>query len=144
MHEWEWEIAAYERERNIMQDCGNAIMLIWNNFGAKRTEYCFIEALCQEWDSNSSQSVCVLTISPNMKDRLSPIKKMWKIFIKNCTRYYEAIECCTEQLFGFRGRCIFKMFIKSKPDKYGLKLVTLNDARTFYLVIFLLHKYKKL
>lgn len=31
---------------------------------------------------------------------------------------------------AFRGRCIFKMYIPAKPDKYGMKIVTLNDPMT--------------
>ena len=56
--------------------------------------------------------------------------------MRNCSRYYKPSSQCTvdEQLLSFRGRCIFRMYMKAKPDKYGLKIVTLNDAQTFYLV----------
>ncbi|XP_066583594.1 piggyBac transposable element-derived protein 4-like [Prorops nasuta] len=69
-------------------------------------------------------------------DRFSPIRKVWYIFINNCTKYYNRSNKCTvdEQLLGFRGRCAFRMYIKSKPDKYGIKLITLNDASTAYLI----------
>ncbi|KAJ8876655.1 hypothetical protein PR048_021102 [Dryococelus australis] len=45
-------------------------------------------------------------------------------------------EYCTvaEQLFGFHGRCVFKMFIPLKPDKYGIKILMMCDAKTFYLL----------
>lgn len=39
-----------------------------------------------------------------------------------------------ETLLSFRDRFSFKMFIPSKPDKYGLKIISLSDARTFYLI----------
>ena len=39
-----------------------------------------------------------------------------------------------EQLLSFRGRCIFKMYIPSKPDKYGLKIVSLNDSKTHCMI----------
>ena len=39
-----------------------------------------------------------------------------------------------EQLLAFRDRCVFRMYIKSKPSKYELKLLTLNDASTVYLI----------
>uniref|UniRef100_A0A1B6L6A3 PiggyBac transposable element-derived protein domain-containing protein n=1 Tax=Graphocephala atropunctata TaxID=36148 RepID=A0A1B6L6A3_9HEMI len=32
----------------------------------------------------------------------------------------------------FRGRCPFRQFIKSKPAKYGVKVYSLVDAKTFY------------
>lgn len=37
-----------------------------------------------------------------------------------------------ETLLSFRGKCPFKMYIPSKSDKYGLKIISLCDARTFY------------
>lgn len=69
-------------------------------------------------------------------DRFSPIRKIWDIFIGNCGKYYTPSSCCTvdEQLLSFRGHCVFRMYIKSKPDKYGLKLLTLNDAANAYLI----------
>lgn len=69
-------------------------------------------------------------------DKFGPIRAVWDIFIRNCQRYYKPHNNCTvdEQLLGFRGRCSFRMYIKSKPDKYGLKIVSLNDACTSYMV----------
>ncbi|KAJ8879937.1 hypothetical protein PR048_020558 [Dryococelus australis] len=31
-----------------------------------------------------------------------------------------------EQLLGFHGRCVFKMFIPSKPDMYGIKILIIH------------------
>lgn len=39
-----------------------------------------------------------------------------------------------EMLIGFRGRCVFRMYIKSKPRKYGLKIMCLCDAKRHYLL----------
>lgn len=71
-------------------------------------------------------------------DRLSPIRELWNKFIENCDFYYNPSNDITvdEQLLSFRGRCKFRMYIKSKPDKYGLKIITMNDAKTFYMVFF--------
>lgn len=38
-----------------------------------------------------------------------------------------------EMLVAFRGNCRFKMYMPSKPAKYGLKLQCLADARTSYV-----------
>lgn len=38
-----------------------------------------------------------------------------------------------EMLVAFRGRCGFKMYMPSKPAKYGLKMQCLTDARTSYV-----------
>ena len=37
-----------------------------------------------------------------------------------------------EMLASFRGRVSFRMYIPSKPDKYGLKIFMVNDARSQY------------
>jgi hypothetical protein len=93
-----------------------------------RSRFSFI-AGCLRFDVKASR---------DRNDRLAPIRKLWDIFIGNCSRYYKPSNYCTvnEQLLSFRGRCRFRMYIKSKPDKYGLKIITLNDARTSYLVSF--------
>ena len=37
-----------------------------------------------------------------------------------------------EQLVGFRGRCAFRTYMPSKPDKYGLKIWVMADVDTAY------------
>lgn len=56
--------------------------------------------------------------------------------MENCIKLYEPSSKMTvdEQLLGFRGRCPFHIYIKSKPDKYDIKIVMLNDAETAYTV----------
>jgi hypothetical protein len=41
---------------------------------------------------------------------------------------------CTvdEQLVGFRGRCPFRMYLPSKPDRYGIKIWWLTDTASAY------------
>lgn len=69
-------------------------------------------------------------------DVFSPIREIWEIFNYNCSACYQPSRHCTvdEILLGFRGRCKFRMYIKSKPDRYGLKLFALNDPSTSYLI----------
>ena len=57
-------------------------------------------------------------------DKLAPIREVWKIFTKNCQKCLvpESQMCIDEQLVGFRGRCPFRMYMKSKPDRYGIKI----------------------
>lgn len=73
--------------------------------------------------------------------RFSPISQLWEIFINNCRTNYTPSSTCTvvEQLLSFRGRCIFRVYMKDKPDKYGLKIISLNDAETSYMVNAHLH-----
>lgn len=68
-------------------------------------------------------------------DCFAHIREIWDKFIKNCTANYEPDGKCTidEQLLSFRGNCLFRMYIPAKPDKYGIKIVALNDATTHYM-----------
>ena len=57
-------------------------------------------------------------------DKLAPIRKIWEIFTKNCQKclVHELQMCVDEQLVGFRGRGPFRVYMKSKPDRYGIKI----------------------
>lgn len=68
-------------------------------------------------------------------DRLALISEFFNKFIKNCTDNYCCSEYVTvdEMLVPFRGRCFFRLYMKSKPAKYGLKIMCLCDAKTHYL-----------
>lgn len=68
-------------------------------------------------------------------DRFAPIREIWNEFILNCNRSYKPGSYITidEQLLAFRGRCPFRMYIPSKPAKYGMKIVMCCDVRTKYM-----------
>lgn len=68
-------------------------------------------------------------------DRLALISEFFEKFIKNCRDNYCCSEYVTvdEMLVPFRGRCLFRLYMKSKPAKYGLKIMCLCDAKTHYL-----------
>ena len=55
---------------------------------------------------------------------------MNKLFL----RYYAWHEnlIVNKQLVPFRGRCSFKHYLPSKPDKYGMKFFWISDSSTFY------------
>ncbi|XP_024881294.1 uncharacterized protein LOC112460711 isoform X1 [Temnothorax curvispinosus] len=67
-------------------------------------------------------------------DLLAPIRDLWEKFIQNCMTNYTPSEEMTvdKQLFGFRGKFPAKVYIKSK-ERYGIKIMCLNDATTYYL-----------
>lgn len=69
-------------------------------------------------------------------DPFTNIRSLWDTFIAHCTEYYTpSVECTIdEQLLGFRGRCLFRMYIPNKPEKYGIKLVLMCDSHSYYLV----------
>jgi len=68
-------------------------------------------------------------------DRFACIRQVWDMFLSNCQENYTPRKNITldEQLLSFRGRCGFKVYIPAKPDKYGLKIVSVNDAETHYM-----------
>nr|CAH7731632.1 unnamed protein product [Callosobruchus chinensis] len=61
---------------------------------------------------------------------------VFKNFIKNCSTNYICSEFATVDvmLVPFREKCKFSMYMKSKPAKYGLKIMCLCDAKTHYLI----------
>lgn len=67
-------------------------------------------------------------------DKLAPIRSLFDMFVENCQNGYHLSEYVTidEMLPGFRGRCSFRQYIPSKPNKYGIKLFALCDAKMFY------------
>ncbi|CAG4918539.1 unnamed protein product [Colias eurytheme] len=69
-------------------------------------------------------------------DRLGPIRQVFDDIVKVSSELYSPSDCCKldEMLLGFRGRCVFKMYIPSKPDEYGIKIVMLCDSKTAYMI----------
>lgn len=67
-------------------------------------------------------------------DKLAPIREVFDIFVSSCRKHYSISQNATidEMLLGFRGRCGFRQYIPSKPNKYGLKLFSLVDSKMFY------------
>ncbi|XP_033228952.1 piggyBac transposable element-derived protein 4-like [Belonocnema kinseyi] len=61
---------------------------------------------------------------------------MWDKFDENCGKYCSPSAYVTVDvtLLIFGGKCPFRMYIPSKPDKYGLKIISACDARTFYFL----------
>ncbi|UYV82603.1 hypothetical protein LAZ67_22000093 [Cordylochernes scorpioides] len=69
------------------------------------------------------------------EDRLSPIRDISQTIIEKFKSCYTPAEYLTvdEMLVGFREKCPFKIYIPSKPNKYGIKIVILADSRTHYM-----------
>lgn len=68
------------------------------------------------------------------EDKLTPIRNFFDTFVTQCRNGYSLSEYVTidEMLPGFRGKCRFRQYIPSKPNKYGIKIFALADARMFY------------
>lgn len=68
-------------------------------------------------------------------DKLAPIRQLMDNFVDKCSKTYNTSPyvCVDETLVGFRGKCPFRVYIPSKPDKYGIKVWSLCDSGTNYL-----------
>jgi len=65
---------------------------------------------------------------------LAPVRQIFDLFVENCKTSYIPSEYLTldEKLEAFRGRCSFKQYIPNKPNKYGVKIFALSDAKMYY------------
>lgn len=83
---------------------------------------------CLRFDSKATRATRRET------DKLAPIRNIFDRFVANCQNGFHHSEFVTmdEMLAGFRGKCGFRQYIPSKPNKYGLKILALCDAKVFY------------
>lgn len=67
-------------------------------------------------------------------DKLAPIRDLFENIVSSFKKYFSPSEFVTidEKLEAFRGRCNFRQYIPSKPNKYGIKIYALTDAKMFY------------
>lgn len=68
-------------------------------------------------------------------DKFAPIRNLFEKWSERLPSFYNPNDCVTvdEQLLGFHGRCKFRQYIPSKPERYGLKFWLLVDSRTCYV-----------
>lgn len=73
-------------------------------------------------------------INSHQRARLLPISELWANFIKNCQKMYVPKMDITidEMMIPFRGRCSFKMYLPSKPCKYGIKIFACVETESKY------------
>uniref|UniRef100_A0A3Q3L0N4 Nucleolin n=1 Tax=Mastacembelus armatus TaxID=205130 RepID=A0A3Q3L0N4_9TELE len=67
-------------------------------------------------------------------DKLALIRNIWDRWVERLPLMYNPGPEVTvdERLVPFRGRCSFKVYIPSKPGKYGIKIWAACDARSSY------------
>ncbi|KAJ8928705.1 hypothetical protein NQ314_018715 [Rhamnusium bicolor] len=66
--------------------------------------------------------------------KLASCRILFESIVENCKKncsmsHYVTVD---EKLEGFRGRCAFRQYIPSKPNKYGIKIYALSDAKMYY------------
>ena len=68
-------------------------------------------------------------------DKFAPIRDVWEKWVELLPLHYNPSSCVTidEQLLGFHGRCSFRQYMPSKPEKYGLKFWVCTCAKTSYV-----------
>lgn len=69
-------------------------------------------------------------------DKLAALRQVFDSFCQNCCKHYQTAGELTidEQLVTFRGKVPFKVYMPRKPGKYGMKIWTVCDARTSYML----------
>ena len=67
-------------------------------------------------------------------DRMAALREVSEALLVNCRKAYvpSGQLCIDEQLAAFRGNCPFRVYMKPKPKRYGLKIWTLCDTATSY------------
>lgn len=83
---------------------------------------------CLRFDSKTTRA------ERQSRDKLAPIRLFSDMFAAKCRANYRPGASVTidEQLVIFRGRCPFKVYIPSKPGKYGIKIWVCADVETSY------------
>ena len=68
-------------------------------------------------------------------DKFFKFRQVFESFVTNCQKHYIPGDKLTidEQLLGFRGQCPWRMYIPSKPAKYGIKIIMICDAESYYV-----------
>jgi len=69
-----------------------------------------------------------------LADQLAALRSIIDAFAMNCQRYYILSPFVTvdEILSRFRGKCPFRVYIKTKPRRYGMTVWALADAKSHY------------
>lgn len=72
-------------------------------------------------------------------------REIFERLVKNCRKHYIQGQRPTidEQLLGFLGNCPFRLYISNKPATYGMKIIMMCDADTYYMCNAMIYHGKK-
>ena len=84
--------------------------------------------------------------SKEKQGKLAPIEEIFNLFIENCKLNYSPGDNITvdETIVAFNGKCSFKVYMPSKPDKHGIKIWSCCDSKSSYLLNAKIYKGKEL
>jgi len=116
--------SGHQNLEDLWRTNGLGIHLSCNN----DIETIFFLSRCIRFDDNRDRQ------SRKYIDNFAAFREIFELFLADCENNYTVSEYTTidEQLVAFRGRCPFRIYIPSKPAKYGLKIQTICDAQTWY------------
>jgi hypothetical protein len=157
IHKWNLEHPGRQKtwtkvDRDEMEAFIGLLILI----GAFRARYRDVKEL---WSTRDGLPICRATMTMerflqiksfqrfddplrrDKQDPLSPIRCVSDAFNQKLRQIYVPSEWLTvdEQLLEFHGRVSFQQYISSKPGKFGIKLIWLCDAVTFYALNFVIY-----
>ncbi|KAJ4440609.1 hypothetical protein ANN_08755 [Periplaneta americana] len=68
------------------------------------------------------------------RDKFAPLRDIWNMVMRKFPMFYNPNESATvdEELKTFHGRCPFRLYIPTKPGKYGIEVNLLCDSNTNY------------
>jgi len=91
-----------------------------------RTRFSHISAYLRFDDMDTRQE--------RSEDKLAPIREIVDMFTTNCQTKFNPGSHLTvdERLVPFRGHAPFRVYMKSKPAKYGMKIWVMADSETSY------------
>ena len=71
-----------------------------------------------------------------LEDKMATFRESWDMVIGSCKSLYlvGSAVCTDEQLLPFRGRCGCRQYMPKKPSKYRIKIWTMCDCDTKYLM----------
>lgn len=76
----------------------------------------------------------LVTREDRKRDKFAPIRDIWNMVVRKFPMFYNPNESVTvdEELITFHGRCPFRLYIPTKPGKYGIEVNLLCDSNTNY------------
>jgi hypothetical protein len=95
-----------------------------------RSKFCLISTFLRYDDFQSRKDRL-----QESKDKLEAIKDVVEQFTEKCHKNYSVHEHITidDRLAVFRGHCPFRVYMKSKPGRYGIKIWVASDVETSYI-----------